>query len=158
MKPSKRGPRNTIMLVSVILFSTITGLLLFVLFLGSYRSAEGIRHASDDGSSQCLFANRGEIILEFAQLIPPDRLPHWYLDRQFATPRYDEMYGVSNSRLIPIKWGRRSTFFDEEFDIFVPIWVPFIVCVCICVFCCRRLLAFNRRSGSASLESQSRKC
>ena len=138
-------------------FSFAAGTLLGVLLIHSYRWADGIRHASDDGRVEFLFANCGEIVFEFEQTSPPYQLPHWKMVREFASPRYDQNFGAWNSRWIPFKWGKRTYTWlvvDSFHDIFIPIWVPILACVCLSLLCFRRLFVRGRKRSSANNVTQ----
>jgi hypothetical protein len=115
--------------------------LLAVLWIKSYTWQDVLQHSFNDGRVETLQSDAGEWQLVLAIEANPMELPHWSHFAAFPTPFFDEKFGVSASRWIPLKWGTWSSeFYAHSLGIFVPMWVPMMICCLLTSVLIRRAL------------------
>jgi hypothetical protein len=90
-------------------------------------------------------SNCGELFFIAEWDEDPLELPHWFHYPFFASQRYDQMFGASTSRWLPLKYGSYSTPDHKHYSgIIIPMWVPIVTCLGLSVFCFRKLTRQSR--------------
>ena len=125
--------------------SLIGAICLCLLFFRSFQWDDCVMHASDDGKRQSVESNCGELFFIAEWDEDPLELPHWFHYPFFASQRYDQMFGASTSRWLPLKYGSYSTPDHKHYSgIIIPMWVPIVTCLGLSVFCFRKLTRQSR--------------